>query len=355
MNRCDRVRFVIAAGALIVGLAIWLCVVAWHSAPDIVWQASIGSGPMVTVHRAVVVGSVSARDTVVVKLRLVNSGRAHVRLVRSYTTCGCLAVTRAPDKQVLPPGAATTLEVTVKVLGYRAGAFSQNLFVQLECDGRSWTDSVVVQGTVTVGLSFTATELDFGTVPAGEGGVGRLAFVSSDDGWTVTAVRWLFDDAHVEPPAFHVEGPSHGRGEVRILWPAPSTGGTHERDVLVETTHPDVPRFVIRGRLAVVGGVTVVPPRITLGRVRRGTPSSWFRVRIDCEGLIVRAVRAERADGARFLEVQVRSTEDRSSTMDVRYTGAPSELTNVNGTVTLESEGRTIVVPFRAVVLSGTP
>jgi hypothetical protein len=164
--------------------------------------------------------------------------------------------------------------------------------------------------------------LDFGTVLAHATAAAQLTIDGGEDPWTVQAVEWHGGAASASPPQFAVDAdPPVGRRTLRIRFVAPVVAGPQDFALRVTTTNPDVPQFVLNGRVTVVGGLSVVPPRVLLGRCVGGEQGCAVPVLISGAGHLSWKG-AEPASAADLIRVEIQEGLPGHWRVTVRYSGA---------------------------------
>lgn len=347
------VAIIVAAG----GFGVWAggaIRAARRPSCFIAWTASIDGQDVPIRAGTIDVGLVRARDTKCFRVALVNLGPHAIRLVRVHSSCGCLSVAGVAGDGRIEAGESRGFDVTVNVTGFRAGDFAQALTAVIAAGARASTEVLTVRGTVAVSIRFGPDVLDFGTSHANVPGRASLWFESADGDWAVTAARWFPDDGVEGLAVAMAAQEGEHRVVVEITWLGNSVHGAHERDLLVETTHPDLPRVVVGCRLFVADGVAVIPPRVVLGRCRRGVASEWCEIMIAQDGAAMRVdgVSIKAVDeGAEVVDVIVKERMPDGWRLAIRYTGVPVPGGEIVGTITIDLDGTMVSVPMRGVLV----
>jgi len=311
------------------------------------WR-TLHAGNAIAINDGIVdVGEVrpSARRTV--RLEATNRAMTPVDVVGLHTNCGCLKLPRFVKGQAIPAGSAYALDVIVDATGYQVGRFDQSVYVRVAQGDRRWTERIRVSGLVARDLAIRPTLLDFGVVEPDREMWATLTLSSATRAWTVTGVEWHSTEPGAPAPGFTFVKGEGNESQLRITCVAPSSSGLHSRSLRVRTTNADMPEFVVPMVVRVAGGVTVIPPRVPLGRCKQGVPGPWFELLVEgatsvrlCE--VREGGETESGD---VLEIEIgHGVRERGPTVRVRYSGNPNEQSNFAATVVLRVQPGDVTV-----------
>ena len=201
--------------------------------------------------------------------------------LRLTTDCGCVRIVAIRSAEKLEPGSAGEVELRVDAVGRKSGAFSQRIRLQAAHEGGRVDSTLIVEGIVQSNFEILSPSVDFGRRVGGEVADGTILLRGRGKEWKVSGVEWRNALAGLPNPRLSCSlSPSTGITKLTVSFRAPRINGFHERDLVVTTSHPDLPRFMIASRLEVFGGVNVIPPRISLGRAVSGLIGPWFPILI---------------------------------------------------------------------------
>jgi hypothetical protein len=309
------------------------------------WRTLHVGNAVVINDRIVDVGEVRPSAKRTVRLEATNRAMTTVEVVGLHTNCGCLKLPRLVKGQTILPDTAYVLDVIVDATGYQVGRFDQSVYVRVAQGGRRWTERIRVSGSVSCDLAVRPTLLDFGVVEPDREMVATLTLSSATNAWTVTGVNWHSTEPGASAPGFTFVKGEGNESQLRITCAAPSSNGVHSRSLRVRTTNADMPEFVVPMIVRVSGGVTVIPPRVPLGRCKEGVPGPWFEVLVEGVASVrLGEVRAGAGKGDGDVLDIAHGTSDRGPTVRIRYTGEPSEQPNLAATVVLRVQPGDLIV-----------
>lgn len=309
-----------------------------YVAPSFTWSAEIDGRAAVLEGGAIDLGVVEPHVPVSVRRSGACQSEPPVSFVRISTSCGCVhgRVEIAGDDQ--RAANQVTAHITVNAIGYPNGPFLQRFFLIFEHDGRELVQAFAIAAVVHSRFKVDLAPLPLGSVLAGQAVAAERVLVGEGVPWAVSDVDWLPPGSGPGRLRHELLGSSpDGQRTLRLEFTAPSSGGAHQDSLLVRTTHPDMPRFVLTVDYKVAGGVELVPPRAPLGRCRRGSAGEWFEVLVvGATAVKVNGATAGQVPGAECLEFAVDPASARGSVVRVRYSGRVCPAKTVAATIRLE-------------------
>lgn len=193
---------------------------------------------------------------------------ARVRVLGSH--CSCLRLELPPSGLVVAQGAAVRIPGTFDTSG-RAGPVERTLEIGFEGPPNA-SVRLRVRADVDAPLVVEADRLAFARATTGAGARAEFTVRRTDMvPWRITAAEMA--EPGGAPVALSVETTDEEAGRavhVRLTHPGASAAGLHVGSVLVHTTHPAAPTFLLEAVLAVERGIRAVPSRVPLGYVARG-------------------------------------------------------------------------------------
>ncbi|MDI6760377.1 MAG: DUF1573 domain-containing protein [Candidatus Brocadiaceae bacterium] len=195
---------------------------------------------------------------------LKNEGEAELEIRKVRASCGCTAA--EPSQKVIPPGGEAYVEVTFDSKNF-VGKVTKTVMVDTN-DPSEPTHTLTLEAFILEEVVAEPSRLTLGQIRQGEGRSLKVEVKSP------TGMELKVSEAQSSSRALEItsiERQAGGLYAIKLEVKRDSPAGRFDGDLVVHTNSPRQPIITIPFFGEVVGDISVFPPRLSFGLVRRGT------------------------------------------------------------------------------------
>jgi len=195
---------------------------------------------------------------------LKNAGEAELEIKKVRPSCGCTAA--VPSQNVVPPGGEAYVEVTFDSKNF-VGKVTKTVMVDTN-DPSEPTHTLTLEAFILEEVAAEPSRLTLGQIRQGEGRSLKVEVKSP------TGMELKVSEAQSSSRALEItsiEKQADGLYAIKLEVKKDSPAGRFDGDLVVRTNSPRQPIITIPFFGEVVSDVSVFPPQLSFGLVRRGT------------------------------------------------------------------------------------
>src|SRR3990167_7843048 len=228
-------------------------------------RATPGKIPRLTVPESLhSFGQIYRGEKVRHRFLLKNAGEAALEIRKVSASCGCTAA--EPSQKVVPPGGEAYVEVTFDSKNF-VGRVTKTVMVDTN-DPSEPTHTLTLEAFVLEEVVAEPSRLTLGQIRQGDGRNLKVE-VKSPTGMELKVSEAQSSSGALEITS--IERQAGGLYAIKLEVKKDSPAGRFDGDLIVYTNSPRQPIITIHFFGEVVSDVSVFPPQLSFGLVRRGT------------------------------------------------------------------------------------